>query len=252
MSIICKHTFNTPDSRDYKYQGIPLNAPMPTLYQIPIVKLGTVPINDQGSLGSCLANAVNSLFYIMSSGKITLSRLQLYMCYRAEDGSSLTEDSGGSIRGSMKAIKNYGICNEFIWKYVISNYSKLSPSTAFKSIYSITDFSYLFLSNDLNLIKNALISNNPVLIGIRVYSTFQTASNAKTGIIPMPDTTKEKLLGGHAILLVGYSDTNKLFKFQNSWGIGWGDKGYGYLPYNYVSTKFLTPDLCTIKFNFNF
>lgn len=252
MSIIYNYThkFNAPDSRDYKYQAIPLSAPMPTLYQIPLVKLGTVPINDQGSLGSCLANATNSLFFIMSSGKITLSRLQLYMCYRAKDGLSLTQDTGGSLRGAMKAISDYGICNEFIWPYVIANFAKLASSTAFKSIYSIKNFSYLFLRNDLNLIKNALASNSPVLIGVRVYSSFQSGTSPTTGIIPMPDSTKEQLLGGHAVLLVGYSDTNQLFKFQNSWGSGWGDKGYGYLPYNYILSSFLTPDLCTIKFTF--
>jgi C1A family cysteine protease len=67
----------------------------------------------------------------------------------------------------------------------------------------------------------------------------------------MPNTTKEQLLGGHAILLIGYDDKTKVFKFQNSWGVGWGDKGYGYIPYDYVLDNNLAFDLCTVTFSLN-
>jgi C1A family cysteine protease len=49
----------------------------------------------------------------------------------------------------------------------------------------------------------------------------------------------EQAMGATAICIVGYDDDKKLIKFKNSWGTKWGDKGYGYLSYNYVD-KFLT------------
>jgi hypothetical protein len=98
------------------------------------------PILNQGNIGSCLANAIYALIYIMSNGKYQLSRLQLYMCYRAIDGSSLTDDSGGTIRGSMSAIKNYGISSENFWPYIENNFNKLAPSKSFVSIYPLQRF----------------------------------------------------------------------------------------------------------------
>jgi C1A family cysteine protease len=64
----------------------------------------------------------------------------------------------------------------------------------------------------------------------------------------MPNISTETLLGGHAILLVGFDDKTMVFKFQNSWSSSWGDRGNGYLPYNYVLSSSLTYDLCTISF----
>ena len=69
---------------------------------------------------------------------------------------------------------------------------------------------------------------------------------AKTGIVPLP-TTQEKVLGGHAIVAVGYDDQTQRFKFRNSWGTGWGDQGYGYVPYAYLTDNNLASDFWTIR-----
>jgi len=207
------------------------------------------PILDQGNLGSCLANAIYALIYIISNGKYKLSRLQLYMCYRAIDGSSLCDDTGGTVRGGMSAIKNYGISTETYWPYVITNFSKLAPSKSFVNTYPLKNFVYQFIPQDLTNIRKCLISGKPIVIGIEIYSSFETPEVDKYGVVPMPNKATETLLGGHAILLVGFTDSSQIFKFQNSWGSGWGDNGYGYLPYSYVLDTSLTFDLCTVSFN---
>ena len=56
------------------------------------------------------------------------------------------------------------------------------------------------------------------------------AVGTRTGIIPMPKP-KEQLLGGHAVLAVGYDDTKQWLIVRNSWGTSWGVKGYFYMPY---------------------
>ena len=94
--------------------------------------------------------------------------------------------------------------------------------------------------------KTSLANNEPFVVGIAVYSSFQTRSVEKTGIVPMP-SKKDYLLGGHAVVCVGYDEKKKIWIMRNSWGTSWGDKGYFYLPYNYLIDDTLSSDLWIIK-----
>jgi hypothetical protein len=216
-----------------------LSLTLPTYYFIPIQS-----IIDQGAIGSCLANAIYNAFNIQSDGAVKLSRLSLYLTYRQEDSSSLCSDTGGTIRGSMRAIKDYSITSESNWPYITSNYAKLPPSIAFINTYNTKNFVYTFVPQDLIQLKEIIaLQNLPIVFGITVYESFESNAIAKTGVIPMPNTNTEKILGGHAIILIGYDDKSQYFKFQNSWG-SWGDNGCGYIPYNYVMNPDLASDFC--------
>ena len=57
----------------------------------------------------------------------------------------------------------------------------------------------------------------------------------------------EKCLGGHAIMAVGYDDDKKVFIIRNSWGVEWGDKGYFYMPYEFILNKDLCSDFWVIQ-----
>ena len=70
---------------------------------------------------------------------------------------------------------------------------------------------------------------------------------AKSGTVPMPDTQTEHVLGGHAVLTVGYDDTPQRFIVRNSWGPGWGMKGYFTMPYAYLLDQNLSDDFWTIR-----
>jgi len=94
----------------------------------------------------------------------------------------------------------------------------------------------------LNEIKQCLANNLPVVIGILVYSSFESQMTAQTGNVVMPNPLTENLLGGHAALIIAYDDSKQVMTFQNSWGLSWGDKGFGYLPYAFVSDQNLTSD----------
>ena len=247
MDYIFNYVKQPEDIRDYIYQH--QNLPLAQSHYLTDVQMISCPILNQGNIGSCVAHAIYALLYIMSNGKITLSRLQLYMCLRASDNSSLTKDTGGTIRGVMKAIVNYGVCDEKLWNYNTLNFDKLAPKNAFSTTYNITNFIYTFIIQDYAHIKEVLASGNPIICGIAVYASFKSANSNKYGNIPMPNTKTEKLLGGHAILLIGYDDNSKTFKFQNSWGTNWGNKGFGYIPYNYVINNSLCFDLCKVSFN---
>ncbi len=81
-------------------------------------------------------------------------------------------------------------------------------------------------------LKAHLASGRTVVLGIEINTGFHYAAE---GLVPVPPIG-QILDGGHAILLVGYDDRKDggCWIFRNSWGSGWGDSGYGYLPYDYV------------------
>ena len=94
--------------------------------------------------------------------------------------------------------------------------------------------------------KGCLASGYPFVIGYTVYESFMSDEVAKTGIAQMP-TPGDRVVGGHCVLVVGYDDTQNRFICRNSWGTGWGMKGYFTLPYAYLLDENLSDDFWTIR-----
>ena len=83
-----------------------------------------------------------------------------------------------------------------------------------------------------------------IVFGIAVYEIFQSPAVVKSGIVPMPKKT-EKLLGGHAVMAVGFDQKQKCFIVRNSWGLKWGQQGYFTMPFEYAQV--LGRDFWTIR-----
>ena len=100
-------------------------------------------------------------------------------------------------------------------------------------------------------IKNCLMNGIPVLIAMGIYSSFEHWWPGKTGIVSLPTCIKyndpndpnDPFLGGHEVLIVGFNEFTASFTFLNSWGTGYGNGGYGYLPFSYVGNPYLTYSL---------
>ena len=244
MSRSYNYKFQPKDERDYIYKTSDIEIPV--AYNITSSSIIKAPILDQGNLGSCVANASSTLFYILSNGKINLSRLQLYFCSRGIDRSNFYEDTGTYVRTALKSAGSYGLTNEAFWKYNINNFDILPPSKSFRPVYNLKNYTYTSVPQDLESFKNCLTQGNPIIFGALLYSSFENVGD--NGIIPIPNTKKEILLGGHCMLIVGFDDDKKYFKIQNSWGSNWGDNGYGYFPYEYMLNKDLTGDIWTVHF----
>lgn len=196
------------------------------------------PVVDQGELGSCTANAIVSglreyLENVSNQKFITLSRLYLYWWERFIEN-TVNEDSGAYIRDGMKVLKQLGCSPETDYPYVISTFTnEPSPKAIMDGVsYTINEYKRVL---NLNALKISLAEGLPVVTGIKIYSSFESDVVAKTGIVPMPDLNKDQLLGGHAVLAVGYDDSKQQVIMRNSWGKDWGDKGYFYLPYKYFT-----------------
>ncbi|NET03136.1 MAG: C1 family peptidase [Symploca sp. SIO2B6] len=213
-------------------------------------------IEDQGSLNSCTAFAGISLFeYFVnrSSGQYEdVSPLFLYKA--ARQLMKIEGDGGASVRDTMKAMALFGIPPEDSWPYLVENCDKEPPSFCYVYAQNYQALKYFRLDyagipKDILLfeIKAILTAGFPCMFGFTLYSSAFEDSNPQKGNIPFPDENKDKIVDGHAVVAVGYDD-HKILKhanpeelptrgailIRNSWGVDWGNQGYGWLPYDYV------------------
>jgi C1A family cysteine protease len=254
-----------PDFRDYtaEHDTIAELLKKTKLAKLPKTLSATVdlrawcsPIEDQGSLGSCTANAGVGLmeyFERRAMGKhIDASRLFLYKATR--NLMRWTGDNGAYLRSTMGAMVLFGAPPEEYWPYRIADFDREPSSFCYAFAQNYQAINYYRLDPPgttaailLTRIKSNLNTGLPSMFGFTVYSSISQANT--TGKIPMP-TQGDKVAGGHAIVAVGYDDQMKIkntnqggtqttgaFLIRNSWGTGWGDAGYGWLPYDYVTRE---------------
>lgn len=202
-------------------------------------------IYDQGDLGSCTANALCA--GMQYKNNIQGSRLFLYYNERVIQNDVLT-DSGAYISDGITSLKNTGVCTETLWPYDITKFAIRPPEICYTDASKHKIKTASNIKNTLTIMKTALANNYPFTVGILVYSSFESSTVAANGMVPMPKP-RDTLLGGHAVLCVGYNDAKKLFIMRNSWGTSWGDKGYFYLPYAYLTSQKLSSDLWYISIN---
>jgi len=251
-----------PDIRDYTLKT---DMVKPLFTKTGILKIGEKslpksadlrqwcsPVEDQGQLGSCTANAgVGMVEYYerKAFGKyLDASRLFLYKVTRTlmhEKG-----DSGAELRSTMGALALFGVPPEEYWVYDIKKFDEEPPTFCYAFAQNFQSLKYVRLDpadsqydEILNRIKANLTAGLPAMFGFTVYSSIRQADS--DGKIPFP-SKGEKIEGGHAIMAVGYDDKLKIknesdgnqttgaFLIRNSWGTTWGDKGYGWLPYEYL------------------
>jgi len=200
------------------------------------------PIYDQGQLGSCTANAIcalagyNNLLFVGS-------RLFVYYNERVLEN-TVNEDSGATLEDGMISLKKYGVCKDTLWPYNIQKFAVRPTENCYANAKKHLALEVTNVTNDILSIKQSLFHGYPLVVGIMIYESFETQVVAKTGMVPMPLPT-ETLLGGHAVVIVGYDDTKKLWIMRNSWGASWGIKGYFYLPYEYLTSP-MASDLWNI------
>ena len=232
---IYNHKKGLPDSRDYKFSvqlRLAARTHLPVSVDFRTTNSKFMPsVLDQGSLGSCTANACsNALRFILRKQKIKdwqPSRLYIYWFARFLVGTTI-EDSGAYIRDTMTAIHTYGACDETLLPYNVNKY-KLKPSNL--SVRNATphtrDFKYFSVELSLTYIKQCINAGFPIVFGMDVYESFESQHVSNTGLVSMPNTSTEELLGGHVVTMYGYDDNKKHFIVMNSWGDRWGERGEG-------------------------
>jgi len=247
-----------PDHRDFRYATPPKTAA--ALPPKADLRPKCPPVYDQGQIGSCTANAIAGAieFDQIKQGlsEFTPSRLFIYYNERVMEGTSPAVDSGAQIRDGIKSVATQGACKETTWPYSDKHgasdtcpscpYAKKPSAKAYTEAKQHTIKLYQRLDNSvLNTLKGCLASGYPFVFGFTVYESFESQQVAQTGIVPMPGNN-EQVVGGHAVLAVGYDDSKQMFIVRNSWGPDWGIKGYFMIPYGYLTNTNLADDFWTV------
>jgi C1A family cysteine protease len=240
-----------PDQRDHLYAMPAAHATRlpPKVDLRPQIKFAPY---DQGHLGSCTANAIAAAFEFdtLKQGlpDFIPSRLFIYYNERAIEG-TVQQDSGAQIRDGVKVIHQLGVCAEKTWPYSDKDpgpfQEKPSPD-AIKEATGHKVSSYQRIPQALVAMKSCLAQGYPFVFGFTVYESFESEAVAQTGVVPMPEPS-EAVLGGHAVLAVGFDDSSSRFTVRNSWGSGWGMGGYFTMPYEYLSDSNLADDFWTLR-----
>ena len=192
------------------------------------------PVRNQGDEGTCVAFAsvvgVKEYEDTKEYKKyIELSPRYLYSLCKKNDGSP--NEEGTYPRMAMKMLLHYGVSPESYWPYRPHQKDKpKSGAAGAAKTYRIIAYARLAGIDEM---KRSLMVNGPFLAGVEVFASWFEDTVTKTGAIPLPKKNDE-LKGGHAICVMGYDDSKKSFKFKNSWSAQWGDKGYGYIRYEYI------------------
>lgn len=229
------------DQRDFKYSK-PFRLFLPKEIDL---RDNCSTVEDQGSLGSCTANALAGNLELLEKKNfgqyVDVSRLFIYFNERSMEG-TIDQDAGAYIRDGIKSLAKWGVCDESMWPYNIDTFTQKPTPNCYTQAkqHIITKYERL---NGVSDMLGCLASGSPIVFGISVYESFESDLVSKTGYVPMPDTD-ERMLGGHAVCAVGYKMNDKRFIVRNSWGSGWGDNGYFYLPFQYVDK--LADDFWTI------
>lgn len=213
-------------------------------------EFGQLPVLNQGSLGSCVWNAMSSANQFAQKRakqeEWVGSRLFGYYNTRAMIGTT-NVDSGSSIRDGFKSINRQGIVPEVEWPYDIMAFRTRPLQECYDHGKKHQGVLYSRVPQTLLHLKAAIaVRQYPVVFGIMVYESFESDVVRKTGRVPLPKRS-EAALGGHAVLMIGYDNSEKSFICQNSWGEEWGDKGFFYLPYRYATRVNLASDFWTLE-----
>lgn len=217
------------------------------------------PVEDQGEIGSCTAQAVIGLVeYLMRSGgsqPMDMSRMFLYKVSRRLLG--WTGDTGAYLRTTIKAMALFGVPPEFEWPYTNELLDEEPDAYHYSFAQNFKTMAYARLDGygegsggdaTLNTMRRTLGDGFPVVFGFPVYRSISSVQFPDY-VIPYPQTQLgDSLIGGHAVLAVGFDDnkiTQKINQMEkrgaliirNSWSQQWGEGGYAYLPYDYVTNQ---------------
>lgn len=231
-----------PDYRDYKL--VHTHAAIAARPSSIDLRPHMPPIYNQEDTSSCVGNACAGAFAYnlikQGLGDWTPSRLFVYYNARKIEGDT-AQDGGAQIRDGIKGLVQWGVPPETDWVFNAANVLVQPPITAYNDAINNVVTSYLTIDQNVDAICTTLAGGEPMVFGFTVYDAFEGDEVAKTGVLNLP-TANESMVGGHAVVAVGYDDSTQRFLVRNSWGPDWGQGGYFTMPYAYVVNSSLADD----------
>lgn len=237
-----------PDVRDVSFDALGLSAAAPSAASL---EQHVGPIRDQGSTSTCVAQACAAAIDICESlaglPVVPVSRLFIYFYSRAQHGAQRV-DAGTYVRAAVKSLRNVGAPDEEFWPWSPGRWKRMHRQPGWEPnmrahpraggrYYRIDGYG----EDRVRAVKAAIDSGRPVVLGTRVAESFLDSDGPN--VIDKP-AEADKLVGGHAMVLVGY-DANG-FRLLNSWGSSWRDGGLCWITEDYLRWTF-TYDLWSFE-----
>ena len=257
VEFLVPHLEFLPETVDHPLLRLSASPP-PTIVDLysPISK-SIIPVDDQGQYGSCTAHAMRYAWSLMKYYESPLVRAQppsrayWYAMSRQRLGDNLQNDYGSTNAATVWALANKGQLPESLYPYTAQNITHVPPTATITAAAPgkrtlVSPYGAFVFSSNTGITQNALIAalaaKRCIIVGIAVYSSFQSHSVLTSGIIPLPNTRTEQFLGGHAICISGYNTMTQRFSFRNSWGTTYGVGGTFTIPFAYITNTSLTFD----------
>lgn len=232
-----------PDRRDFLFSARP-HVLLPSRVDL---RPHCSPVQDQLDLGACTAFAiVGALEYLQRVRHRPSRQLSKQFLYYQERVIERTvkQDAGAQIRDGIKACAKIGVSMESLCRYDTATFTRKPRAAAYVDAAKRTITAYKRIQT-LHGVRTALAAGTPVVFGFSVYDSFESEDVALHGVVPMPKKN-EPMIGGHAVLAVGYDDEKRMVLCRNSWSESWGIKGYFWLPYAYIMDRDLSDDFWAI------
>ena len=259
---------NLSDNLLPEYNSFNATSSLPASYNIWLQDFARPVTNlvlDQGPYGSCTANALAYAWLLhmnkLNTGRVPVqipsrmfwyAQARIYLNNQNGHSSAKLQDTGAYVSDIAWVPETLGSLPEVLYPYTAANLNAIPNvlvppcDEAIKHKMSTDTLNpFQFSNNALITAQNImaiLASNKCLLIGILMYSSFMNSTTLRTGVIPLPNTRTETLLGGHCICLTGYNSITQYFTFKNSWGSEVGMAGTFFIPYAYICNIYLTGD----------
>jgi len=216
-------------------------APLPVSVDL---SSGLPPVGNQGIQASCVGWAIAYYYRSYQEGvqdhRLPRQSTDLFSpayIYNQRTTSDCTRDGGMSMVQGLRIAVDQGVASLSTMPYNASD-SCTQPSAAAQAeaaLHRAQSFLNIFSGRgtaNLQTLKQHLATGDPFLLAVPVYSEFYGATSYNP-VIGVP-AQGSLFFGGHAVLVVGYDEVARTFKFVNSWGAGWAQSGYAYLTYDFV------------------
>lgn len=222
-----------PDSRDHKY-----TLKNTSLAEKVDMRQWASPVEDQGDIGSCIGNAVVAAYELMIKQQcpekfVDASRLYNYYHARYLEGVADYDAGILYVRNAMKALEKFGVCTEILWPYEVEKVTIQPTPNCYVDGMARRIVKYKSLGSSSEIL-DSLNAHTPVVVAMKISDSFMKL-NSNNFVVPTPKSG-EIVMGGHAVVAVGYSLTDRQFLMKNSFGTDWGDAGYCWVPFSYIDS----------------
>lgn len=248
--MITRQTFkagwlpDTPDWRDHDYK---LHMPGPLLPKVDLREYAP-EVYDQGDIGSCTAQALCGCYHyneLKTSHPNTFKPSAMFVYYNERVILGTVDvDSGAMLRDGIKSMAKQGVCREEMWPYNPEFLWPKPTDTAYAFAATEVVTKYERIPQSLTFMRDCLCHGHPFVFGTMLYDNFFEVGS--DGVVGMP-RPGDKDCGGHAMACFGFDHERRMFLVRNSWGSGWGENGYCWMPYDYLTTSGLSEDFWTIQ-----